>query len=159
MTRPWASSSGPPEFPGLIGASVCTALRIFARLGASMLRPVADTTPTVRDRSSPNGLPIAIAPSPTRTARELPSGSTVSRPATAGSTFTSARSVDASRPMTVAGTGSSSTSNCTVVRPRPATMCWLVTRWPRRSMTNAAPVATPSPRVGGPVRAFTPGGR
>ena len=39
-------------------------------------RPVALTTPTVTVWSSPNGLPIAIAHSPTRSASELPSVAT-----------------------------------------------------------------------------------
>ena len=81
MTAPRASSSGPPELPGLIEASVCRALmyellppepspeatgRFFA-----LMMPVV----TVLDR--PNGAPIAIVESPTATLSELPRASGV----------------------------------------------------------------------------------
>ena len=53
------SSSGPPELPWLIGASVWIAFGMLRPLGAWMSRPVALTIPAVIVRSSPNGLPIA----------------------------------------------------------------------------------------------------
>ena len=46
-TRPLASSSGPPELPGLIAASVCTTLSIGKLLGAVIERPSAEMTPVV----------------------------------------------------------------------------------------------------------------
>ena len=64
ITRPLASSSGPPELPGLIAASVCTAPEIEKPLGAVIVRPSAETMPLVTVPSSPNGLPMAIAGSP-----------------------------------------------------------------------------------------------
>ena len=60
ITRPAASSSGPPELPGLIAASVWMTLSIAKPLGAWIWRCSAETTPVVSVRSSPNGLPIAI---------------------------------------------------------------------------------------------------
>jgi hypothetical protein len=96
ITRPRASSSGPPELPGLIAASVCTTRFTRDPSGASMLRRTEETTPSVSVRSSPSGLPIASAVSPTRTARELPSGSGRSFPR--GLIFRSARSLERSRP-------------------------------------------------------------
>src|SRR3989304_1484162 len=54
-------------------------------------RPVALTTPTVTVWSSPNGLPIAIAHSPTRRASESPSVATVG--AAAGSNRITAKPV------------------------------------------------------------------
>ena len=74
ITRPAASRSGPPELPGLIAASVWMTPSISKPLGAWIERRVADTTPVVSVRSSPNGLPIAIVGSPTCTVRDVPSG-------------------------------------------------------------------------------------
>src|SRR3989304_1425304 len=59
-------------------------------------RPVALTTPTVTVWSSPNGLPIAIAHSPTRGVSESPSFATVS--SVVGSKRITARSVLVSVP-------------------------------------------------------------
>ena len=55
ITRPFASSRGPPELPGLIAASVWIALPIPKRVSDWMLRSIADTTPTDSDCLSPNG--------------------------------------------------------------------------------------------------------
>jgi len=59
-------------------------------------RPVALTTPTVTVWSSPNGLPMAIAHSPTRSVSESASAATRTSPT--GWNFTMARSVLASVP-------------------------------------------------------------
>ena len=67
ITRPSASSSGPPELPGLIGASVWIALEIVNPFGALIWRWTAETIPAVAVRSRPNGLPIATTGSPTLT--------------------------------------------------------------------------------------------
>ena len=61
ITRPLPSSSGPPELPGLIAASVWIASAIGKPLGASIVRPSAETMPVVTVPSRPNGEPIAIA--------------------------------------------------------------------------------------------------
>ena len=65
ITRPVSSSSGPPELPGLIGASVWMTSSIEKPLGAWIERPMPETMPSVAVRSRPNGLPMAIAVSPT----------------------------------------------------------------------------------------------
>ena len=65
ITWPCALSSGPPELPGLIGASVWITLSISKSFGAWIWRCSADTTPVVSERGSPNGLPIAAVGSPT----------------------------------------------------------------------------------------------
>ena len=78
ITRPRASSSGPPELPGLIAASVWIALPISKRVSDSMLRSTAEITPIESDWLSPNGLPIAATGSPTSMLLELPSRSGVS---------------------------------------------------------------------------------
>ena len=103
ITLPVASMSGPPELPGLIGASVCSTSSISKLLGAWIVRWTAEMTPVVRVRSRPKGLPIAMAGSPTCTPFDEPRVSGVSlRPV--GSTFSSARSVDSSLPSTFAST-------------------------------------------------------
>src|SRR5438034_71592 len=59
MSRPPESSSGPPEFPGLMAASVWMTSRMRRPLGERSSRPSALTTPVVREWSRPNGLPTA----------------------------------------------------------------------------------------------------
>ena len=70
MTRPRSSSSGPPELPGLIGASVWMTLSIVKPLGAWIVRPRPEMMPAVAVRSRPSGKPMAIALSPTVTLSE-----------------------------------------------------------------------------------------
>ncbi len=55
ITRPRESSSGPPELPGLIGASVWMTLSIEKLFGAWIVRPRPETIPAVAVRSSPSG--------------------------------------------------------------------------------------------------------
>ena len=55
-----------------MAASVWIASPIWKSVSASIVRLVAETTPTESDCSSPNGLPIAATGSPTRTPAELP---------------------------------------------------------------------------------------
>ena len=72
MTAPVASTSGPPELPGLTAASVWSAL--MNELSPPPL-PLPDVTgrffalimPLVTVPESPNGDPIAITASPTST--------------------------------------------------------------------------------------------
>ena len=148
MTRPLASSSGPPELPGLSAASVWITLSIAKPLGAVSRRWSAETTPVVSVRSSPNGLPIATVGSPTRTEPESPRSSGVSsRSSPSTSTRSSARSVSASFPTSVAATvwwsenvtriSVAASTTCAFVRIRPSSssitkpepvdsaVCWL----------------------------------
>ncbi len=74
IARPWASSSGPPELPGLIEASVWMTFEIEKPLGASISRPRADTMPVVTVRWNPSGFPIATTGSPTWACPESPRG-------------------------------------------------------------------------------------
>jgi hypothetical protein len=55
ITRPLASMSGPPELPGLIGASVWMTSSIVKPLGARISRPRPEMIPAVAVRSSPSG--------------------------------------------------------------------------------------------------------
>ena len=74
ITLPSRSKVGPPELPWLIGASICMK---SSKRPAPITRCSAETMPAVTELPSPNGLPIAITGSPTRTAvgvRELDVG-------------------------------------------------------------------------------------
>ena len=64
-TSPRASSSGPPELPWLIAASVWIAPSVSKPVSDSIERSSAEMTPTESDCSSPNGLPIAATGEPT----------------------------------------------------------------------------------------------
>ena len=139
ITRPAASISGPPELPGLIAASVWITLSIEKPLGAVIRRCLADTTPVVSVRSSPNGLPIATVGSPTCTDAESPSSSGC-RSSPSGSTVEQ-REVGvlvAGRPRAPARVRWS--ENVTRMSVAPATTCALVSRWPSRSITKPEPV-------------------
>ena len=61
-----ASTSGPPELPGLIGASVWIR-PVSVVLPMGRLRSSPLMMPEVTDAEKPNGLPSAIAVSPTCT--------------------------------------------------------------------------------------------
>ena len=101
ITSPSMSSSGPPELPWLIAASVWIASSIEKLFGEVIWRCSALTIPVVTVCSSPNGLPIAITPSPTSTAEESASSSGFSADAGASTSIT-AMSVDGSLPTTFA---------------------------------------------------------
>jgi hypothetical protein len=84
ITLPWVLMSGPPEFPGLIAASVCMIFGIlnddpipgfcsFPFDGKSLPKPL--TIPTVIEPESPNGFPIATTVSPILNEEELAKGS------------------------------------------------------------------------------------
>ncbi len=75
MSRPARSSSGPPELPGLMAASVCTASTMWVPKPVRMSRPRAEMTPAVRVWSRPNGLPMAMTIWPTCRLAEVPRGS------------------------------------------------------------------------------------
>jgi hypothetical protein len=74
ITLPFMSSSGPPEFPGLIAASVWIALMKLWSLPspADTGRFRAETMPLVTVASSPSGAPTAMTPSPTTTSLDAP---------------------------------------------------------------------------------------
>ena len=61
ITSPVEDTSGPPELPGLSGASVCTTSSIIRPVRDCSERPSAETTPAVTVASKPSGLPMAIA--------------------------------------------------------------------------------------------------
>ena len=107
ITLPSASSSGPPELPGLIDASVWIALSIENSLSDWIERSVAETIPVDSDCSSPNGLPIAATCSPTAysSRSEISSVARSSRPTRSpGSILIRATSASGSKPTTSAST-------------------------------------------------------
>ncbi len=73
-SRPALSSSGPPELPGLIAASVWITPATSRNSVVGSSRPSALTIPCVSVRCKPYGLPIAYTDWPMRSSRELPSG-------------------------------------------------------------------------------------
>ena len=97
MTWPAMFTSGPPELPGLIAASVW----MKSKPGAATVSgaPLRLTMPNETDCSSPNGCPSAITNSPTRRRLESPIGSVGSF--VAPSMRTSARSTRLSCPTTL----------------------------------------------------------
>jgi hypothetical protein len=118
-TAPSASTSGPPEFPGLIAASVWTRPSKMPS-GPGRLRSMALTTPRLTERSNRSGLPIATTSWPTTSLP--PARGRPRRPAQAGmeaSTRSTARSVRASLPTRSAGTVSPPGSR-TRMPPAPA---------------------------------------
>ena len=127
ITWPVASSSGPPELPGLIAASVWTTPEIVWPFGDWMSRPRAETTPEVSVPERPKGEPIAIAGWPTRRLEELPSDSGVSFATALSATSRTARSSVASWPTTRAGSALPCSPKRTVTRRAPSTTCSLVT--------------------------------
>ncbi len=96
MTRALESSRGPPELPGLMGASVWSASTYDTSLPspfsppAVMGRCLALMMPEVTVPARSKGAPMATTGSPTCALSELPRGSGV-RPRTPF-TFTTARS-------------------------------------------------------------------
>ena len=79
MTSPRTFSSGPPELPGLIAASVCSIS--FVRPGTGRIgRASAETTPTVTVWLRPNGAPMAMTQSPGAIRLESPRVATDSSP-------------------------------------------------------------------------------
>ena len=103
ITRPRLSTSGPPELPGLIAASVWIALMNAGSSPspAETGRLRALTMPVVTVPRRPSGAPMATTGSPTTTLSELPSW-TARRPLTL--TFRTARSYESSRPTSWAWT-------------------------------------------------------
>ena len=99
-TSPLALSSGPPELPGLIGASVWIAPGIVQPFGALIERP-ALTIPEVTVSGRLNGLPIATTSSPTWAVEESANVSGCSSEAGA-STLITPTSVDGSVPISFA---------------------------------------------------------
>ena len=96
INSPFRFIKGPPEFPGLIEASVCKKSRYS--VGPRSLC-FALIIPVVTVKSKPKGLPIAITLSPTSTASESPNSIAVRYSALI---FSKATSVCGSEPISLA---------------------------------------------------------
>src|SRR5438874_1486402 len=143
-TRPRASTSAPPELPGLSAASVWmtfSTMRVAepARVGSD--RPSALTTPAVTDPAKPIGLPSATTSWPTR--------STSASPRTAG-----CRSRPVARITARSDNASAPTTSVSISRPSvnaasppsaPAITCADVSMKPSAVITTAEPA--PAPRL------------
>ena len=142
-TRPPRSSTGPPELPWLIAASVWITPGVVKSVaGASISRFSAATTPTDSDCScsSPNGEPITASGSPTLRSRGLAELSTVSG-SRVGSIFSTAMSSNRSYPTSFAGSALPSWK-CTK-KSRPAlTLALESAPWSGESVTTCAFVST-----------------
>src|SRR5438552_2941307 len=132
-TRPSWSTSGPPELPGLIDASVW----MKSSYGpAPRKRPFALTMPAVAVWVRPNGLPIASTQSPTLRLSESPSGSVGS--GCGALMWTRAMSVLSSLPTSFAS-NSSSVAMRTRILSAPLTTWLFVTTSPSAEMTKPEP--------------------
>ena len=141
-TTPQRSTSGPPELPGLIGASVWI-IGSSEMPGSSRLSPL--TIPRVIVCSRPIGLPMATTSSPTLTADESPSRAAGS--AAALSTRSSATSSTESSPRMRAGVLLPE-SRVTDSEAAPSTTCALVRIWPSFSMITPEPTIVSKRRCG-----------
>ena len=143
ITAPWASSSGPPELPGLIEASVWITSLIGKPLGASTWR--------CERRHDARWSPCAAGRTGCRSRRPgRRPGPSPSRPAAAragprlvGSIFSTATSLSSSTPLTSASIASPPSSKLTVTFDAPSTTWALVTIVPSPSTTKPEPVAVP----------------
>ena len=142
ITWPQRSTSGPPELPGLMGASVWI-IGSSEMPGSVRLRPL--TIPRVIVWSRPMGLPMATTSSPTLMPDESPSLAVGSGPD--DSTRSSARSSTGSRPMTRAVT-LVPLSSVTDREAAPSTTWALVRIWPSLSMMTPEPTIVSNRRWG-----------
>ena len=121
---PFASTSAPPELPGLIGASVW--MKSSKRLMPSDVRPSAETMPDVTVWPKPKAFPIASTGSPTSTCSSEPNvidGSPVA------SAFSTARSLSGSEPV-MRALSTRPSANTSWMSSAPETTWWLVSTYP-----------------------------
>src|SRR5260370_4831529 len=148
MTRPLASASGPPEFPGARRTSACThGCEPKARRdppSGPTIGPTAWITPVVSAPTKPSGLPMAMASSPGRTCAE-------SAAVTAGRFVALMRSSARSRRVsreTRAASNSRPSQSCMRICAARAT-------WALVMMTPSADQITPEPLPRSPGRTST----
>src|SRR6266567_1873063 len=142
MTRPAVSTSGPPELPGLIAASVWIASEIVDCRSLLRSRCTALTMPAVTVPSRPSGLPMARTVSPTWTSALGANVAAVSPETPAA--LTTARSLAASVPTIVAVAVLPSENVSRTVLPRAVATTWLlVSTYPSAVNTTPDPSAEP----------------
>ena len=135
ITSPARLTSGPPELPGLMAASVW---RNFARRILPSSRPLPLMMPALTVVSSSNGLPIAITQSPMSSLSESPSFETGR--SWAFSSLMTARSLSGSV-LISAALNSRPSGSSTVTVSAPATTWLLVSTRP--SLSTITPEPTP----------------
>mmetsp|Transcript_18959 Transcript_18959/g.32631 ORF Transcript_18959/g.32631 Transcript_18959/m.32631 type:complete len:237 (+) Transcript_18959:3-713(+) len=151
-TSPAALSSGPPELPGLIAASVCMkSRRLSGKPSSALDLLMLLMMPTVTVLSRPSGLPRAMAQSPTWTASESPRAANGKSVPWGGSTLTTARSSSSSEPITLPSNCRESVS-VTRAFVTPLTTCALVMMMP--DLSTMIPEPWPRSFTGG--RSFAP---
>src|ERR671919_2520416 len=132
ITRPSASTSAPPEFPGEIAASVWTrSMRAGVRPPDGMARWSPETIPAVTLFSKPRGLPRATASSPTRGSASA--NCAAGRPSR--STSSTARSVRGSVARTSAATRSPVAKAISMPEAPSTTWLFVTTMPPSSQMT------------------------
>jgi hypothetical protein len=139
--RPAASTSAPPELPGLMAASVWMRSTSATPCAGVTVRPSALTMPEVTLPSSPNGEPIATTGSPTAGVASASAQTGTGR--SLASTRSTARSEAASTPTTSASRRSPSGS-VTTTCAAPSTTCALVTSTPSDRRTTPEPEPAPN---------------
>ena len=154
-SRPERSTSGPPELPGLIAASVWSSPVSFP-FSPSIVRWSPEMIPEVTVAPRPRGKPTAKTASPSRSDEERARGSGTRSVAR---TRMTARSFSGAVPITVPAIGRLCTSSLktTVTRVVPSTTWLFVRMIPRRSSTIPEPSPRPPPKDS--VRTFTTDGR
>jgi hypothetical protein len=126
---------GPPELPGLMGASVWRK-SAYCRFPAATVRPVAERTPTETVLERPKGFPTAMTVSPIMRSSERPSRAAGKLPPP--SIWRRARSISGAEPTIRAGKERPSLSVTWMSVP-PMTTCSLVRMYPSRSMRTPEP--------------------
>jgi hypothetical protein len=134
-TSPHRLTNGPPEFPGLIDASVWIIGSLTDNDRPGSRRFKADTIPRDNVCSSPNGFPIANTSSPTTIRSESPKGAACSGFPAGGVMRIKAMSKSGSAPTSFAGRTERS-SSVTMITWRPTTTCAFVTIRPEGSITT-----------------------
>src|SRR6184192_3033585 len=136
MTLPSMFSSGPPELPGLIEASVwMKSVKVRPCSFDGTERPSAETTPVVTVPLRPKGLPTATTLSPIIRSPEVPIGA-VARPF--ASTRSTATSLSGSTPISFAQSFEPSLK-LTLINDAPSTTWLFVTTMPSLDQTKPEP--------------------
>ena len=135
-TSPWVLTSGPPELPGPMLASVC--IHRTYSLWPSRYRRAQETVPNVRERLSPHGAPSAMTKEPSVSFVESPNSANGTVSPSFSLSLQSAMSMDLSEPRTSASKLRPSESmHLTDVAL--STTCQLVMNSPSGEITNALP--------------------
>ena len=146
-TAPQRSTSGPPEFPWLIAASVWIIGSRRDQEEPGRIRLTAETMPRVSVCSRPKGFPMAKTSSPTRIRSSVSSRATGSVPSSGSGIRRIARSKSGSAPTIRAGTFVPRPSVTTTALAPKITWAFVRTR-PEASMITPDPAFRESRSTG-----------